>query len=86
MLDDIAATHDGAPKREHRLIGRLRIHAVGGIGAGGAVGQFIASRQLPANDAGFHVFRRTKGGRARLHVNVRGEAAIDEGCAGPDEL
>ena len=86
MHDQIAAAHDGAPQREHRLIGRLGVDAVGGVGARGAIGQPVAPGQLAADDAGLHVFGRAEGGRAGLHVDIRGEAAIDEGRAGLGEL
>ena len=42
--------------------------------------------KLPRAPAGPHVFRRAERGRPRLHVDVRGEAAVDDRRAGPDRL
>ena len=86
MHDEIAAAHGDAPQREHDFIGRLGIDGVGGAGVGGAVGQAVAARQLAADDARLHVFGRAEGRRARFHVDVGGEAAIDDGRALAHEL
>ena len=81
----IDAAHDRAPQREHALIGRLGVERVGGVGVGRAIGQAEPARELAADHRGLHVFRRAEGRRARLHVDVGGEAAIDEGRARPRE-
>ena len=86
VQDEIAAAHDRAPQREHALIGGLRVDRVGGVGVGGAVGQLVAPRQLAADDRSLHVFGRAEGRRPGLHVDIGGEAAIDERGAGSCQL
>ena len=80
------AAHDRAPEREHALVGRLGVERIGGVGVRRAIGQTKAAGELPADDRGFHVFGRAERRRARFHVDVRGEAAIDEWRAGPHDL
>src|SRR5687768_9270082 len=43
MHDEIAAAFDNAPKREDRLVSRLRVDRVGGVGVGRAVGEAVAT-------------------------------------------
>ena len=52
MLDQVGVAHDRAPDRHLRLVGRLGVGAVGGVGVGGAVGQAVAPRQLAAGQGG----------------------------------
>ncbi len=90
MHEKVDAAHDRAPEREHALVGRLGVERIGRIGVRGAIWQAKAARQLSADDRRFHIFRRAEGRRARLHVHVRRESAIDEWrawprCLGHDE-
>ena len=73
-------------KREHALVGRLRVERVGGVGVRGAIGQAEPARELAADDGGLHILGRAEGGSARPHVDVGGEAAVDEGRARADGL
>ncbi|KAB2860643.1 MAG: hypothetical protein F9K43_22520, partial [Bauldia sp.] len=86
VQDEIAAAHDRAPQREDALIGRLCVDRVGGAGVGGAVGERIAARELAADDLRLHVLGRAEGGRAALHVDIGGEAAVGDGRAGLHKL
>ncbi len=86
VLEDVHPAHDRAPQRKHGLVCRLSIHRIGCTHVGRAVGQAITSGKLAAGQGRLHVFRRAEGRRAGLHVDVRGEAAIDEGRAGARRL
>jgi hypothetical protein len=50
---EVAAALDGAPQREHALIGGLRVDRVGRAGVGGAVGHAVAPRELAADQQAF---------------------------------
>src|SRR3954454_15479 len=82
----VDAALDRAPQREDRLIGRLRIERVRGADVRRPVWQSVAPSKLATDHRGPHVFRGPERGSARLHVDVRGEAAVDDRRARVDRL
>jgi hypothetical protein len=74
--DEVATGLGQRPEGEHRLIGRLRVHRVGGANVGSAVGNAVLAAQLPACQHGLHVLGRAKGRRASFHVHVGCKAAV----------
>jgi hypothetical protein len=76
--EQVDPAHDRAPQAEHALVGRLGIERVRGAHVGAPIGHAIAPGELATDHRRAHVLRCPEGGRARLHVDVGGEAAIDD--------
>ena len=84
--EDVAAAQHRAPERHLRFVGGLRVGNVGGVDVRAAPGQAEEAGELAADQRRLHRFRRAEGRRAALHVDVRGEGAVGDRRAGPDEL
>ena len=85
MMTLHAAEHR-AEEAHHGLVHRLGVDGVRRVRGGGAVREADVARELPARERSLEVLRRAEGRRARLHVDVRGERAVDDGGARPDDL
>ncbi len=83
---EIAAAQQGAPQAHLRFIGRLRIGDVRGRRVRGPPGQTEKSRHLARAESRLHVFRRTESRRSGFHIDVRGEAAVNDGRSGFHDL
>src|SRR5690606_2940375 len=86
MQEEITSALDGSPQGKDALIGSLRINGVCGAGVRGSIGDAVAPGELPPDKLGLHVFRRSEGERARLHVDIGCKAAIADRSAFPDHL
>ena len=86
MIDQVAVPVDRAPQRHLGFPHGLGVDGVRRAAGAGPIGKAVAPRQLAAGDVGEGIFRRAEGRGARLHVDIRGEAAIDHRRAGPHQL
>src|SRR5439155_13727954 len=84
--DEIGPTHDRAPERHHTFVSRLRVDIIGGGHIARAERYFEEPCELPRSLGGHCVLRRAEGRGTRLHVDVRGEAAIHDGYASAHDL
>ena len=82
----VDTTADRPGDREHRLVGGLGIDGVGGAGVRAAERNAVATRQLATDDGRLPVLGRAERRRPRLHVDVAGEAAVDERAARAHDL
>ena len=79
-------SHDRAPYGDDALVGRLGVHAVRCVHVRGPVGETVAACQLATDQAGLPVLGGAEGRCAGPHVDVGGEAAVDDRGTGPDDL
>ena len=84
--DEVGMPQDAGPDRHLGLVDRLAVGGVGGVHVGGAEGHAVAARELGADQGRLGVFRRAEGRRARFHVDVGGEAAVNHRRTGHDDL
>src|SRR5579862_3780218 len=86
MQHEMTAAEESAPQAHLRLVSRLRIGSVARRGARAAPGHADAPRELSGAERGLCILRSAKGRRARLHVDVGGEAAVQHRRTGPHDL
>ena len=83
---EVDATHDRAPQREHALVRGLGVDRVGGAHVRRAVRDVVAAGELATEHRRAHVLGRAERRGARQHVDVRREPAVDDGRAGAHDL
>ena len=83
---EVGVAHDGAPQGHHALVGGLGVWGVRGIGVTRPVGYLITPCQLSGCLTGEGVLRRAESRGTGLHVDIAGEAAVETGSSGPDDL
>ena len=83
---DVGASHHRAPEREDTLVARLAVDRVGGADVGRAVGHPDPPGELTTHQRSLHELGSPERRRARLHVDVRCEAAVDDGSSRVHQL
>src|SRR5690606_2449091 len=85
--DEVGVALHRRPQVPHCFVCGLGVGRVGaGQAAAAAGGQFIAAGELGAGKERPGAFGGAKGGAAAFHVDVGGEAAVDDGYTRVDQL
>ena len=86
MHQEIYATLNCSPKREHTFVCGLSIKCIGCANVARAIWHVVATRKLATSHCCAHVFGSAECGCARLHVDIACEPAICHWCAWTNNL